>query len=246
MPDITVNGARLHYEEHGAGAPIVFLHGALAVGMAFRGQRAALRPFGRLIFLDQRVHGASAHFGEEVPWSTLAYDQFVSDARAFLDAVAPDEPAHLVGVSMGGLVAARVAAEAPHRVASLALLSSAARASLRRRRYFTTTPPEETSIARFGAHWHGEPYWRELAAAVFQSIALAGDDVFPARVRVPRALVMQAVEDELLEPDEADVWAARIERGVTVERPPGTHAFFADGRAGTKAANAALARHLPG
>ncbi|HEX2021143.1 MAG TPA: alpha/beta fold hydrolase, partial [Candidatus Thermoplasmatota archaeon] len=163
MPDVVVNGARLRWHEEGEGETIVFLHGALAVGMAFRGQRAALRDLGRLVFVDQRGHGASAHGGDEVPWETLTYGQLVADAHAFLDAVSPGAPVHLVGVSMGGMVAARVAAERPARVASLALLSTAARASERRRRYFSEARPEDSLIARFGAAWHGEPYWRDLS-----------------------------------------------------------------------------------
>ena len=30
MPEQVVNGVRLHYEEHGAGAPILCIHGAAA------------------------------------------------------------------------------------------------------------------------------------------------------------------------------------------------------------------------
>lgn len=242
--DVRVNGARLRVVAHGEGAPILFLHGALAVGAAFRGQRAALADVGRLLFVDQRGHGASSHFGDDVPWESLDYATYVADAHALVDALSPHEPVHLVGVSMGGMVAARVAAERPHRVASLALLSTAARASERRRHYFATTPPERSLIGRFGAQWHGEPYWRALAAAMFAHIARADEAIFPARIDVARALVMQAAGDELLEPDEADVWARRIRGDVRVERPPGLHAFFADGRAGTRAANEALRVHL--
>lgn len=242
MADIDVNGARLHYEEHGSGETVLFLHGALATGLAFRGQRAALHDVGRLVFVDQRGHGKSAHFGEEIPWETLGYDQLVKDAHALLDALSPDAPAHLVGVSMGGMVAARVAADRPSRVKSLALLSAAGREDGPWRAFFEVARPESIRFARLAARWHGEPYWRDLAEALFRYFASAAR-AFPDRIE-PRGLVMQAVDDELLAHDEADRWAARFVRPPRVERPPGDHQFFADGRAGSQAANRALREHL--
>lgn len=241
--DVVVNGARLRVDIHGDGEPIVFLHGALATRLAFRGQRAALHDIGRLVLVDQRGHGESAHFGDEVPWETLRYEQLVADAHALLDVVSPDAPAHLVGVSMGGMVAARVAADAPHRVASLALLSTAGRQDGPWRRFFATAKPEEIRFARLAARWHGEPYWRELAGALFQYFAEV-DRPLPERIAVDPALVMQAVDDELLAADEWERWVSRFATPPRVERPRGDHQFFADGRDGSKAANAVLREHL--
>src|SRR5215217_2237264 len=47
----------------------------------------------------------------------------VDDLLAVLDAVSPDEPAWLVGSSMGGEVALDAALEAPERIAGLVLLA---------------------------------------------------------------------------------------------------------------------------
>ena len=243
MPELTIRGARLHYNEVGEGETVLFLHGALATGLAFRGQRAALHDVGRLVFVDQRGHGRSAHFGRDVPWDTLDYDELVADAHALLDALSPDAPVHLVGVSMGGMVSARVAAKRPERVASLALLSTAGRQDGPWRAFFATADPEEIRFARLAARWHGDEYWRELATAIFRYFATA-ERPFPERLDVAPALVMQATHDELLSPDEADAWRARFTTPPRVERLPGDHQFFADGRDGSKAANAALRKHL--
>jgi pimeloyl-ACP methyl ester carboxylesterase len=245
MADLHVEGARFHVEvEEGPGPLALFLHGALAAGAAFRGQRAAFRGAMRMAFPDLRGHGRSSHGGVDVPWESVTYAQMARDALALMDALSPGEPVHLVGVSMGGLVAAHATAQAPRRVASLALVSTPGLHVPERQRFFAATPPEDLSpqTRRLGALWHGEPYWRDLARHLFPQFARG--EPFPARVPATRALILQATADELLRPEEADAWAARATGEVHVERPPGDHAFFADGRAGSQAANAALHRFL--
>jgi pimeloyl-ACP methyl ester carboxylesterase len=226
---------------------VVFLHGALATGAAFRSQRVALREEFRLAFVDLRGHGRSTHLGMDVSWDTLNYVQMTQDVISLLDQITP-EPVHLVGASMGGVLAARVAAHRPEKVASLALLGTSATAGPKRRAFFDDLTPETlpTGTQRLSALWHGEPYWRDLARHLFAGIVVQTDAAYPARVRTGRALVMQAVGDEVLEPHEAEVWVSRIDAPVTLVRPPGDHAFFADGRSGSRAANAALRAHLLG
>lgn len=244
--DVHVEGARFHVETDGEHGPwVLMLHGALAAGTAFRGQRPSLRDSFRLAMPDLRGHGSSSRGGVDMPWESLTQEQMVRDVLALADALSPDEPLHWVGVSMGGLLAAHAAERAPHRFRSLALISAPGLVVPERRRFFATTPPEGLSprTQRLNALWHGEDYWPRLARHLFARFAQG--EVFPERVRVPRALVVQASGDELLRPEEADAWAARIEGDVRVERPPGDHAFFADGRVGTMAANRALRAFLP-
>lgn len=247
-------------------APMVlFLHGALATGAAFRSQRVALRDDLRLAFADLRGHGKSTHLGGALGWDTLTYDTMARDVSALMDAL-DARPIHLVGASLGGVLAARVTAERPERVASLALLGTSALAGAKRSAYFGDLTPETLprGTQRLSAMWHGEPYWRELARQIFAHItmldapagasasslpsvaAVQTPDIYPTRLAPPRALVMQAVGDEVLEPREAEVWVERIDAPTTLVRPPGDHAFFADGRSGSRAANAALRVHLLG
>lgn len=245
LPFFDANGIGLHVEVDGPeDAPlVVFLHGALATGAAFRSQRVALREELRLAFVDLRGHGRSTHLGDAVGWETLRYGTMTRDVLDLLPQLGRDPP-HLVGASLGGVLAARVAAERP--VASLALLGTSALAGPKRAAYFGALTPETlpASTQRLSAMWHGEPYWRELARHLFAQIAIQTPEVYPARVRVPRALVVQGVEDEVLEAREAEAWVDRIDAPTTLVRAPGDHAFFADGRSGSRAANAALRSHL--
>ena len=249
MPVFSANGIELHVELDGPeDAPLVaFLHGALAAGAAFRSQRIALRERFRLAFVDLRGHGKSTHLGEPgAPgWETLDHERMTRDVIELLPQLT-DAPAHLVGASMGGILSTRVCAERPDLVASLALLGTSAVASEKRRQHFGRLTPDTLppTTRRLSAMWHGEPYWRDLATHLFASIARQSSDVYPAYLRTGRALVMQAADDEVLEPREAEVWVERIDAPTTLVRPPGDHAFFADGRSGSRAANAALRAHL--
>lgn len=242
-----MNGITLHVEQDGERGPwVVFLHGALAAGQAFRSQRVALREHVWLAFVDLRGHGRSTHLGGAVGWETLTHEHMARDVIELLEALAPGARVHLVGASLGGIVAARACAERPELVASLALLGVSAIASPKRRAHFERLTPETLppGTQRLSALWHGEPYWRDLARHLFSRIAQQTPDDYPAHLRPPRALVMQAVDDEVLEPREAETWIERIDAPVTLVRPPGDHAFFADGRSGSRAANAALRAHL--
>jgi pimeloyl-ACP methyl ester carboxylesterase len=121
MPDIQVQGVRLHYEESGDGpATIVFAHGLLFDRRIFAHQRAALARRYRTIAFDFRGQGES-----EIASSGYDMDTLSEDAAALIEALAA-APCHFVGLSMGGFVGLRLAARRPELVRSLALLDSSA------------------------------------------------------------------------------------------------------------------------
>lgn len=245
--DVEAHGIRLHVAQDGdASQPLVLmLHGALAAGAAFRSQRVALRDRFHLAMPDLRGHGKSTHFGEPgCGWESLTLESLASDVEAVMDRLQPERPVHLVGVSMGGIVASWVASRRPARVASLSLVSTSGTPSAKRRHYFSTITPDTlpTATQRLSALWHGEPYWRELARALFAYFAQTDGEHYPARLATP-ALVVQANDDEILARNDFEAWVERIDAPVTVVHAPGDHAFFADGRAGSRSANAAL-RHF--
>jgi pimeloyl-ACP methyl ester carboxylesterase len=146
---------------------------------------------------------------------------------------------------MGGILASWVAARRPDRVASLSLLSTSGTPSAKRRSYFAAITPETLppGTQRLSAKWHGEPYWRDLARALFAYFAQTSGEHYPTRLAPPRALVVQANDDEILTRTDFEAWVERIDAPVQAVHAPGDHAFFADGRAGSRAANAAL-RHF--
>ena len=57
MPHVTANGIRLYYEERGAGAPILGLHGAGSSAVFWEDAAERLAALGRVIIYDRRPRG---------------------------------------------------------------------------------------------------------------------------------------------------------------------------------------------
>jgi non-heme chloroperoxidase len=80
MPDVTVGrentgDIRIYYEDHGAGAPVVLVHGYLADGHSWEKQETALLAAGyRVITYDRRGAGASSRPAAGYDFDTLAAD----------------------------------------------------------------------------------------------------------------------------------------------------------------------------
>lgn len=121
---LEVNATSLYYEDTGPGSTgetIAFSHGLLWDTTLFAAQIAALRSRYRCLAWDHRGQGRSAAdhrhcIGIELVWQ---------DAVAVLEKLGGG-PVHLVGLSMGGFVAMRVAARRPDLVRSLILLETSA------------------------------------------------------------------------------------------------------------------------
>lgn len=122
MPFAEVNGIRLYYEAHGQGEPVVFVAGLMGGVRSWQPQIAALRDTFRCVSLDNRGFGASDKPDAPSPIPLLA-----SDVVGLLDRLGL-ETCHLVGSSMGGMIAQQVAVDQPERVRTLSLHCTAARA----------------------------------------------------------------------------------------------------------------------
>jgi pimeloyl-ACP methyl ester carboxylesterase len=109
-------GARLAYSVAGNGIPVLFIQGVGVHGDGWRPQIDALATLHRCIAFDNRCIGASSGAG-----ASVSVEQLADDACAILDAEGITA-AHVVGHSLGGLVAAELAVSRRERVRSLALL----------------------------------------------------------------------------------------------------------------------------
>jgi pimeloyl-ACP methyl ester carboxylesterase len=115
---LTVGGARLRYREVGRGEPVVLLHGyAQRLELISELADSLARDY-RVIVPDQRGFGESSKFADPTRFGRVMGD----DVIALLDALRLRQ-AHLVGHSMGALVAANVAARFPDRVRTAALIA---------------------------------------------------------------------------------------------------------------------------
>lgn len=117
------DGTRLHYQVWGPthGEPLLLIHGLGADHRGWIMQRRALGSRYRCIAFDNRGVGSS-----DKPIGPYDIEVMADDALRVLDA-AGHERAHIVGVSMGGIISQVIAVRNADRVRSLALASTACR-----------------------------------------------------------------------------------------------------------------------
>jgi len=119
MPSLRVGGLNLNYEEMGQGDPVVFLSG---LGGDHRAFSVPMRHFAagyRAMALDNRDVGLSDRASS--PYTTA---DMAEDVAGWLRGVGVSDGAHIVGHSLGGLVAQELALRHPGLVKSLVLAST--------------------------------------------------------------------------------------------------------------------------
>ncbi|MGB0506248.1 MAG: alpha/beta fold hydrolase [Pikeienuella sp.] len=118
MPEITMNGARVHYIEAGpkAAPTIIFAHCSLAQASLWKGVIAQLSDRYHCIALDLPGHGGTDRGDESIPLQLQAADFVVGLTEALCDG-----PVHMAGVSLGGAVMGRVAITRPDLVQTLSM-----------------------------------------------------------------------------------------------------------------------------
>ena len=117
---VEVGGVTLGYSLTGSGPPVVLLHGWCGDRAFWRHQTASLSESYRVLSLDFRGHGDS-----DAPRGGYTLAQLAEDVVTATTALG-DSPAAVVGHSMGGMVAQRLAIDHPNTVGALALVATAA------------------------------------------------------------------------------------------------------------------------
>lgn len=115
MPFAHNRGVRIHFEAHGSGVPILFIHEFAGDHRSWNDQVRHFSRGWRTIVMSARGYPPS-----DCPAGEHDYGQpaFEADAIAVLDAAGVDR-AHVVGLSMGGYTALMLALRAPGRVLSV-------------------------------------------------------------------------------------------------------------------------------
>jgi 3-oxoadipate enol-lactonase len=224
---------------HGpADAPVVVLSNSLGATRAmWDPQVPALAERYRVVTYDTRGHGESP-----APDGPYRLDDLVDDLITLLDAVGAGR-AHVVGLSLGGMTAMRLAAREPHRVHRLAVLCTSAKVD---------PPPylDRAGAARSGGtaalaptvvgRWLTPSYAAahpDLVARLEAMIATADDEGYAAsceavarmdlradlgRIAAP-TLVVSAAEDPALPPEHQRTIADGIPGADLLTVSPGAH-----------------------
>ncbi len=113
-----VNGLKMYYEIHGAGEPLVVLHG----GLGSTGMLAPILPqlaqHHQIVALDLQAHGRTADIDRPIRLEWMA-----DDIAALVKYLGFDQ-VNLMGYSMGGATALRTAIQHPDLVKKLVLVST--------------------------------------------------------------------------------------------------------------------------
>ena len=227
-----------HTVDGPAGAPVVVLSNSLG---ASRGmwdpQVPPLAERYRVVSYDTRGHGESP-----APAGPYSLDDLVDDLLALLDEVGAHR-AHLVGLSLGGMTALRLAAREPERVDRLAVMCTSAKPEpqgfLDRAvvvRSSGTAPIAPTVVSR----WLTPPYAAEhpdLVARLEAMIVGADDEGYAAccevvagvdlrddlaRITAP-TLVVSGADDAALPPDHQRLIADGVPGAELLTLAPAAH-----------------------
>ncbi len=125
--EVYVDGVRLHYVEAGEGPPLLLLHGLNGSTFSFRLLMPYLAPHFRTIALDLKGFG----FSDRPAGGDYSLGEQARLVAGFLDALGV-EKAFVLGHSLGGAVAMRLAIAYPERVERLILVSAADDSELRK------------------------------------------------------------------------------------------------------------------
>ena len=227
------------YTEDGpADAPVVVLSNSLG---ATRGmwdpQVPALAERYRVVAYDTRGHGDSP--SPAGPWSL---DDLVDDVVALLDRLGV-QPAHVAGLSLGGMTALRLAAREPARVDRLVTLATSAKPDPQgfldraaAARSGGTAPLASTVVSRWLTPGYAAEH-PDLVARLEAMIAGADDEGYAlccevvaavdlredlGRITAP-TLVVSGAEDPALPPPHQQAIAEGIAGASLVSVSPGAH-----------------------
>ena len=129
--NIVLGDMELHYDEQGAGEPLLWLHGGMGHGPDWQFIFGTGPAGYRLIAPDLRGHGRSTGAG-----ATYSFEQSAADMFALLDHLGVSR-AKIVGLSGGGITALHMATAAPDRVPAMVVVSAP-----------RTFPPQARAIQR--------------------------------------------------------------------------------------------------
>ncbi|MFG6499074.1 alpha/beta fold hydrolase [Sulfitobacter sp. 1A13191] len=119
MPDLPLSDISLHYEVDGRGPPLLMLAGMLSDSASWGALAPLLSDHFTLIRPDNRSTGRTT------PWDAeTSVAQMARDALALMDHLG-HETFHVVGHSMGGLMAMELFGLAPDHIRALSILASA-------------------------------------------------------------------------------------------------------------------------
>ena len=239
------DGAEIAWQATGSGPAVLLIMGLAYPAAAWHRQVPVLAERHRVITVDNRGAGDTG----DVPGAPYTVELMAQDCLAVLDA-AGEEQAHVVGISMGGLMAQEIALTHPERVLSLTLLAThpgiahgvwepEVLAFLQSRATMTAEESREASIpfnyAAGTSRATIEQDWEVRAAGTAGPVGYAaqgGTALWSGFERLPelavRTLVLHGDGDRLVAPANGEKIAAAIPDAKLVIVPGANHVLTTD------------------
>lgn len=239
------DGAQIAWQSAGSGPAVLLIMGLAYPAAAWHRQVPVLAGAHRVLTVDNRGAGDTG----EVVGAPYTVEMMAADCLAVLDA-AKVEQAHVVGISMGGLMAQEIALTHPERVLSLTLLAThpglahgvwpeEVVAFLQGRATMTQEDSREASIpynyAQATPREVIEQDWQVRAAGTAGPVGYAsqgGTALWSGYDRLPglgvRTLVIHGDGDRLVVPANGEKIAAAIPAAKLVLVPDANHVLTSD------------------
>ena len=113
-----VNGIKICYDIHGDGDPVILIHGFSDRKEHWRAQVGTLSKHFKVIRMDNRGAGKS-----DRPDGDYTMEDYASDIAGLMDSLGI-EKSHIIGHSLGGMIAQNFAILYPNRVDKLILINT--------------------------------------------------------------------------------------------------------------------------
>jgi pimeloyl-ACP methyl ester carboxylesterase len=241
MPLARLNGININYQVEGQGEPLVMIMGFTANRSGWMPQTPFFKKYYRVITFDNRGVGKSDK--PPGPYST----RMMADDTAGLMDFLRIEKAHIMGISMGGMIAQELAINYPHRVMKLVLAATYVRQdetsgdSAELARFWQLTPEKKLS-AMIGLAFN-KPLYRFIFALLGRiqtkfvgasgRVGAAGqgeacrqhDTLERLPLITTPTLVIVGTGDRIIKPVSSEVIAGKIPNAKLVKVEGGSHYF---------------------
>lgn len=117
MPFLRVNNINLHYDTAGRGEPLLFIHGLGSSGRDWQPQIDFFSRRYRVIVFDIRGHGQS-----DRPPGPYSIRLFTADTAKLIESL-QIKPVHILGLSLGGMIAFQLAVDRPELLKSMVIVN---------------------------------------------------------------------------------------------------------------------------
>ena len=241
MPIASLNGIHISYHVEGEGEPLVMIMGFTASRIGWMPQRRFFKKSYQIITFDNRGAGKS-----DKPPGPYSTSMMADDTVKLMD-VLGIEKAHIMGLSMGGMIAQELAINYPQRVMKLVLAATYARqdetsGDTLEQAEFLHLAPEKKASALIGLAFN-KPFYRftiSLFARVLarfigasgrvgtagQSEACLKHDTLErlSSITAP-TLVIVGTGDRIIKPVSSEVIAGKIHNAKLVKVEGASHYF---------------------